>query len=116
MKPNNRIKLFIDSLKLPDYANIDWNKSCMCERCNFTREEQNAEMIGWVETDYGLMAVFECQKCFEKYRNHITIASCWDKEEFYNSFYDIMFYGKDRDKWKKKLIEFENQNINNKIK
>lgn len=37
--------------------------------------------IGWCETDYGMMGVFECPECHSKFRCHCGSNSRWSAED-----------------------------------
>lgn len=59
----------------PQYESIRQSKDfvCECGHCDFTKDKFN--MIGYCETKFGFMCVFECPVCFEKYRHHINSTS-----------------------------------------
>jgi hypothetical protein len=59
----------------PQYEDIRQTKDmfCQCSYSNYNHE--NFNMIGYCETQQGFMAVFECEKCGEKYRHHIGTTS-----------------------------------------
>lgn len=74
MKINFGDEIF-DLKSFPQYDDIRQSKDmyCKCLESNFNHDKFN--MIGYAETLQGFMAVFECEKCYEKYRHHIGTTS-----------------------------------------
>ena len=66
----------------PQYQDIRHAKELSCE-CNYSSVLRDTfEIIGYCDTQHGYMAVFECSKCFEKYRYHINTTGRYNIEEF----------------------------------
>ena len=83
-------KNLFDRIKVVQYESIPVVKDMECPNCHksdcngFLKERANP--IGWCDTQLGLMAVFECPKCFTKFRCHISSTGRWNKEAFYMDF------------------------------
>ena len=83
-----------EGMKITQYQDILVSKDMACPECNgssqfdYTIDPDKAEPtpIGWCDTVYGFMAVFECPKCFTKYRFHINSTGRNDKDQFYADF------------------------------
>lgn len=63
--------------------------NCKCGRCDLAYAAWDKEgryikanIIGWCETSWGLMAVFECPECHYKFRCHTSTGSKFDMDEF----------------------------------
>ena len=75
-------KKLIDILpKISQWESIPYSPwlECGCQKSGFGPRQDKPKLIGWCDTDFGYMAVFECQLCFEKFRFHA--ASDPDKYE-----------------------------------
>lgn len=60
--------------EFPSYTAIPHNKSSACDECgyaNFLRPT-TYDIVGFCSTPVGYMGVFECLKCGELYRHHIS--------------------------------------------
>ena len=76
------------------YESIPISKDMACPECNgssqfdysIDRNFVEPAPIAWCETKYGFMAIFECPKCFTKYRFHINSVGRYDKDSFYLDF------------------------------
>ena len=75
------------NLRVVQYEAIPIVKDMECPQCH--RSDVNgtlpcvyAEPIGWCETPTGFMAVFECPKCFTKFRCHINASGRYREEAF----------------------------------
>jgi len=66
---NNKINI----KNYPQYEAIPYHRSFRCN-CGYSRYEDRKtfNVIGYTCTHEGYMAVFECEKCCEVYRHHIT--------------------------------------------
>ena len=81
-------------MKISQYQDILISKDMTCPACNgssqfsYSFDSNMAEPtpIGWCDTEYGFMAVFECPKCFTKYRFHISTTGRYDQDQFYGDF------------------------------
>ena len=60
--------------KITQWESIPYAADLMCQNCDKTgfvnAEEGYPNLIGWCETNYGYMAVFECPECGNKFRFH----------------------------------------------
>lgn len=54
---------------------------CDCGKASYL-ESGSYNVIGYVDTDYGFMAVFECPVCGEKYRHHVGMDNIYDIDKF----------------------------------
>ena len=83
-----------EKMKISQYENILISKDTACPECNgssqldYSIDSRFSEPtpIGWCDTKHGFMAVFECPKCFTKYRFHISTTGRYDKDRFYSDF------------------------------
>lgn len=83
-----------EQMKIAQYTNILISKDMACPECNgssqfdYSIDSRFVEPtpIGWCDTEHGFMAVFECPKCFTKYRFHISTTGRYDKDRFYSDF------------------------------
>ena len=83
-----------ERMKVIQYENILISLDMACPECNgssqfyYQIDDRFVEPtpIGWCETKYGFMAIFECPKCFTKYRFHINSVGRYDKDNFYQDF------------------------------
>ncbi len=81
-------------MKITQYGDIPVSKDMACPECNgssqfdYLFDDRFAEPtpIGWCDTEYGFMAVFECPKCYTKYRFHISTTGRNNIDEFYGDF------------------------------
>lgn len=83
-------------LKFNQYENIEIVKDMICPNCNKSdvigvQPRVYAAPIGWCETSSGFMGVFECPKCFKKFRCHINGDGRYDETKFYEEFALISF-------------------------
>ena len=66
----------------PQYESIRQTKDFLCE-CSYSDYHLDRfNMIGYCGTPQGFMAVFECPKCFEKYKHHIGSNSRYSEKGF----------------------------------
>lgn len=81
-------------MKISQYGDIAVSKDMACPECNgssqfdYSFDSRFAEPtpIGWCDTEHGFMAVFECPKCYTKYRFHISTTGRNDIDQFYADF------------------------------
>lgn len=74
---------------IPQYEDIPYAGDFECPNCgmsgfyDFGHKHKKPNLIGWTETNIGLMGVFECPSCGGKFRFHTTMCT-WiaDKDEF----------------------------------
>ena len=89
------IKLVDVLTKYPQYESFPYTRDLECPNCsksgfNPIGDFENANLIGWCETNIGYMGIFECIVCGQKFRFHCTIGT-WtadiDEFDFYLYFY-----------------------------
>lgn len=78
-------------MKIVQYESIPVVKDMSCPECHQSEVDGTppnvyATPIGWCETPSGFMGVFECPKCFAKFRCHIDSTGRCYAEEFYDDF------------------------------
>lgn len=83
-------KNLFDKIKIVQYEAIPIVKDMECNNCHGSDSSgfrlERANPIGWCDTPSGLMGVFECPKCFTKFRCHVNSTGRWDKKMFYDDF------------------------------
>ena len=79
-----------NGMQIVQYEDIPCVQDLECPDCHKSDvgalHHEQAEPIGWCDTPSGLMGVFECPKCFTKFRCHICGKGRWNKDEFYIDF------------------------------
>lgn len=83
-----------EGMKFPQYANIPISKDMACPECggsnqftySFNKEVVEPTPIGWCDTENGFMGIFECPKCFTKFRFHINTTGRNNLDKFYADF------------------------------
>lgn len=83
-----------EGMKVSQYASIPISKDMACPECggsnHFTYPfDSNIEEpipVGWCDTEYGFMSIFECPKCFTKFRFHINTTGRNNLDKFYEDF------------------------------
>lgn len=78
-------------MKVVQYEDIPIVKDMECPNCHMSDVFEfapcvRAKPIGWCETQQGFMGVFECPKCFQKFRCHINSTGRYYIEQFYEDF------------------------------
>ena len=80
-------KKVIDILrKFAEWRSIEWAPDFECPECHksgvgeFSQEKAN--LVGWTETDNGIMAILECPHCFKTFRIHAATNDKFDIDEF----------------------------------
>lgn len=103
MDYNNFITLEeFENMKVSQYDDILVSKDMSCPECGLSKEfpchlnEKEPTPIGWCDTNYGFMAVFECPFCFTKFRFHISTVGRYDKDKFYSDFALLVFMFRDK--------------------
>lgn len=83
-------------MKIAQYEAIPVVKDMECPNCH--KSDVNgfppciyARPIGWCDTPTGLMGIFECPKCFCKFRCHINTTGRYHEDRFYDDF-SLMYY------------------------
>ena len=84
----NELKFeFLDDIyylrEYTQYHQIHHNKSCECDNCGYANfmKHDTFDIIGFCNTTIGYMCIFQCPKCGEVYRHHIT-PDRYDFDEF----------------------------------
>ena len=83
-----------EDIKITQYQDIPISKDMGCPECggsnqfnySFDKSVVEPTPIGWCDTEHGFMAVFECPKCFTKFRFHINSTGRNNQDEFYGDF------------------------------
>lgn len=80
IKFNNKVYNINEILQ---YEDIYYSKLCNCH-CEYADYSRNSSynIVGYCNTNNGYMVVFECKKCFEKYRHHIDTDSRYSFDKF----------------------------------
>lgn len=76
-------KDIFDVPEISQYEDVRHNKEFHCE-CGYSNllHNYNAIIIGYCRTNVGHMPIFECPKCFEKYRHHINTIGRYNLDMF----------------------------------
>ena len=78
------------ALKFTQYSCFRYTADLYCPGCGqvcLLDVDSDIRLIGWCDTDSGFMAVFECPRCFSKFRFHISgLEDRWDIDAFYRDF------------------------------
>ena len=102
--------------KIPQYEDIPYAADLCCQDCgkgNFEdygtpKADMNSPIaVGWCETDYGYMGVFECPQCHSKFRFHCGGKFNSDIDEFEFKFYQWVFMCKNFQEVRQKLNELK---------
>jgi len=65
------------------YEAIRYSKELRCEcGCSDFEFRNSYDIVGYCDTPQGYMVVFECLKCFEKYRHHISSNNRYNLDSF----------------------------------
>lgn len=70
-----------EKMKIVQYDDIPISKLLSCPECGRSNMfpipfiEKKPNLIGWCDTAYGFMGVFECPFCFAKFRFHVSIGA-----------------------------------------
>ena len=71
---NNNRPILTVLPKIVQWESIPYAADLMCQNCDKTgfvnAEEGYPNLIGWCETNYGFMGVFECPVCGSRFRFH----------------------------------------------
>ena len=93
-------KNLFDKIKIIQYETIPVVKDMECSNCHESDSSgfrlARANPIGWCDTPSGLMGVFECPKCFTKFRCHINSTGRWNEGIFYDDFALIYYLYNDK--------------------
>lgn len=86
------VQMLKEIKEFPQYDTITYTKDFVCPDCGGSGDGYHhvpgdgyvrlpdATFIGWCSTTHGYMMVFECSKCFTKFRYHnsTTARNNWD--------------------------------------
>ena len=94
-------KKYIDILpKIPQYEDIPYAGDLCCQECGKGNFEDYGEpnynehaplAVGWCDTPYGYMGVFECPVCHSRFRFHCGGHIIDDIKAFDFKFYQWIF-------------------------
>lgn len=84
-------KALFKKMKVVQYESIPIVKDMECPSCHKSDVSGflpcvSATPVGWCDTATGYMGVFECPKCFEKFRCHINTNGRYDEQKFFIDF------------------------------
>lgn len=83
--------------KVAQWQSIPYVSDFMCPECGQCSIAFDADikpnLVGWCDTPRGFMMVFECPKCFSKFRCHCNTGDKTDKERFEYSIYEYICEG-----------------------
>lgn len=97
--------------KIAQWDSIPYAADFSCQSCgNSGIDSRRTDihkpiLIGWCETNYGFMGVYECPMCGAKYRFHAGDAIC-TKEEFENLL--PFYFGERCENWDEIENELKN--------
>ena len=100
--------------KIPQYEDIPYAADLRCQECgkgsfehyDTPRFDEYAPIaIGWCDTDYGYMGVFECPQCHSKFRFHCGEKLNSDINAFELRFFHWVFMCKNYKEISKKIDE-----------
>lgn len=79
------------NMNVAQYESIPIVKDMECPECHNSDVGGfppcvHANPVGWCDTATGYMAVFECPKCFAKFRCHINTLGRYDDLKFFYDF------------------------------
>jgi len=104
--------------KIAQWQSIPYSAglNCRCGKCDLAYvawDKDNryvkADIVGWCETDYGLMAVFECPVCHQKFRCHTSTGNKWDEDDFEQGLYNFCMASTNNGPELVEKLEKENQ-------
>lgn len=105
--------------KLEQYESAVYTADYCCPVCGksgvFTQlfKLERPALIGWCDTQWGIMVVLECPKCFTKYRFHGSPIS-YDMEAFNHDVYNCFISKGNTDiAWASNAQELYNKMLNN---
>ena len=94
---NDEMKKRIQALKIGEYSNIPYVNDFTCPECGETGDgyihvcgegyvpKPRPILVGWCDTPSGFMKVFECPKCFTRFRYHGSTTERNNLEAFFGS-------------------------------
>lgn len=74
------------------YQHIPYAKHLGCE-CGYASygRRHSYDIVGYADTKHGYMAVFQCPKCNESYRHHISTTGRYNLQKFIEDL-KLQFY------------------------
>lgn len=82
--------------KISQWESIPYARDFRCQECgkhhrfeSMIETDLKAKIVGWCNSDYGYMLVFECPHCFSKFRFHTTHDNKFNIDDFVDK---IMYY------------------------
>ena len=88
-------KRIFDNMKMVQYQDIPIVKDMECPDCHKSDvngfDHEYAKPIGWCDTQTGFMEVFECPRCYSKFRCHIDTTGRYNEDTFYGDF-GLMYF------------------------
>lgn len=80
------------ALKISNWESIPYSNTLQCPNGDDGRfVDFNKIFIGWCDIPNGLMKVYECPVCHQKYRFHGTINERWDLNLFLKEIFLDVF-------------------------
>lgn len=74
------------AMKISNWESIPYSEDLHCPNDDDgSYFNNNRIFIGWCDTPNGLMQVYECPFCYNKYRYHGVLQERWDLEQFLGS-------------------------------
>ena len=97
------MKHLLDILpKIAQWETIPYAVDFTCQSCGKSGiDSRRADikkplLVGWCETNYGFMGVYECPVCGEKFRFHAEVVNC-DKQSFEDNL--PFYFGERCENW-----------------
>lgn len=84
--------------KIIQWESVEYAPDFVCQKCGGSGHPLHAEnkvsLVGWCDTPNGIMVVFECSKCFERFRYHPQIDrfSMKDFDETVKDYIEVGYY------------------------
>ena len=82
--------------KVAQWQGIPYAFNFTCQECGCSSIGDivtKPNLVGWCDTPRGFMMVFECPKCFSKFRCHCNTGDKFNKERFEYSIYEYICHG-----------------------
>ena len=76
------------AMKISNWESIPYSATLQCpNRDDGDFLDSNRTFIGWCDTPAGLMQVYECNVCHQKYRFHGVLQERWNLRSFLADLY-----------------------------
>ena len=104
----NYKNMFLYLKEFAQFEAIPYTKSFKCPYCDGSGDGfyhvpgegyvplPKAKLLGWCNTNSGYMMIFECSKCFEKFRYHNVTTSRYDWEKFKEDMWLVWILQKEK--------------------